>query len=521
MPFDAKKANRAVTFIESLPQVKGRWAGSRFRLMKWQRAFVRKLFGTVREDGFRQYRTAYLEIPRKNGKTTLAAAIALYLLFADGEAGAEIYGAAFDRDQASLVFDIAAEMVRRTPELARRAQIVEYKKRIVHPRSASFYRAIPRDAAGSHGFNASGIVFDELHTQPTADLHDVLTTSTGVREQPLLVEITTAGFNRTTICWREHDHARKVLEGIVEDPTFLPAIYSATEYGENEEDVDWQDEELWKKANPALGEFLSLDYMREKARKAETDPAFLNVFKRLHLNIWTQAETRYIPGDKWDACRGEISDEDLVGRPCWAGLDAASKTDLAAFLLVFDLGARVAIRPHFWIPRDTIIQRSRDDGVPYATWHDRGLVTATAGNWIDYDTIERDILAAHDKYQIRELGYDPWDVTQMVQHLEGEGITIVPVRQGFQSLNPPTKELLRLILSREFLHDGNPIMRWNMDNLMVETDAAGNTKPSKKASTEKIDGMVALIIAISRMMGQEPEEESAYNDPDHDLFVIE
>lgn len=502
--FDELRAEAAVRFFERLlVHTKGQHAGKPFRLERWQREdIIRPLFGTVNADGSRQYRRAYVEIPRKNGKSTLAAGIALYLLFADAEQGAEVYGAACDRDQASIVFNVAAEMVRRSTVLARMCKVVDSTKRIVV--GNSFYRAIPADAGGSHGFNASGIIFDELHAQPNRELWDVLNTSTGARRQPLLFQITTAGYDRNSICYEQHDYAEKVLAGVIDDPTFFAYIAKADDAD------DWTRPETWQKANPGLGVTVRADYLRDECRRAQETPAYENTFRRLHLNQWTRQETRWLPLERWDRCAGPLDVAGLRGRACYAGLDLASTTDIAALVLVFPRAADVAaedaagpltvfdVLPFFWIPEDAMRERSHRDRVPYDVWVRQGLIEATPGNVIDYRAImERfDVLA--QTYDIREVGFDRWGSTQLITEMMEAGLTVVPIGQGFASMSAPTKELLNLVLAGRVQHGGNPVLRWMADNMVVRTDPAGNLKPDKGKSSEKIDGMVALVMAIDR-----------------------
>jgi phage terminase large subunit-like protein len=487
-------------FSRLLVHTKGEWAGRPFVLAPWQEhELIRPLFGTLNADGTRRYRTAYVEMPRKQGKTELAAGIALYLLFADGEPGAEIYGAAGDRDQASLVYGVAAQMVKRRAELARRCQVLDATKRLLLP-DGGFYRAIPADAAGSHGFNAHGVIVDELHVQPNRDLWDVLTTSTGARRQPLTFAITTAGFDRHSICWELHEHARQVLDGTVDDPSFFAYIRAAPE------DADWTDEAVWRAANPALGDFRSLDEMRALAERARQVPALENAFRRLYLCQWTASETRWLALDRWDACAGAVDRAALRGRDCYAGLDLASTTDLAALVLVFPDGAEPEgydVLPFFWVPAATVAERTRRDRVPYDLWVRQGLVQATPGNVIDYGAIRQTLRDVGAEFRIRELGFDRWGATQLAQELGDDGLPVVAMGQGFATLSPPTKELLNLVLAGRLRHGGHPVLRWNADNLVVRTDPAGNLKPDKQKSTEKIDGMLGLVMALDRAIRRE------------------
>lgn len=527
--FSPKAADRAVNFFERiLVHIDGQWAGQPFLLMSWQRdRVIRPLFGTLNPDGTRQYRTCYVEIPRKNGKSELGAGIALYLLVADGEPGAQVYGAAGDRDQASIVYRVASEMTKRSAYLNTKLKVIDSTKRVVFQDTASFYRAIPADAAGSHGFNAHGIIVDEVHVQPNRDLIDVLTTSTGARRQPLTFYITTAGYDRHSICWELHDYALKVQSGVIVDPTFLPVIFAA------DEGDDWRDPHVWAKANPSLGVTISGDFLTGEAQKAQDIVAYENTFKRLYLNLWTTQDTRWLALDKWDACADPIDPESLKGRTCYAGLDLASTTDIAALVLVFPLDEEApsseygnaidnedveedqqldvgepekpttdttiyAALPFFWIPGDNIAARVRRDRVPYDVWVREGLIIATEGNVIHYAAIRAKIDELAQIYDIREVGFDRWGATQMTQELQDAGMEVVPIGQGFASMSAPTKELLNVVLSRRLRHGGNPVLRWMADNLRVSQDPAGNLKPDKAKSTERIDGMVALTMGLDR-----------------------
>jgi phage terminase large subunit-like protein len=495
MPFDADKAERAVRFINLLPHVKGKWAGHPFELRPWQEKIVRDLFGTVNRDGTRQYRTAYIEVPRKNGKTSLAAALALYLLVADGEEGAEIYSAACDREQASLAFNVAAAMVRRQPTLRKMLRVIDSQKRIVHPKTNSFYRAIPADAASAHGYNAHAVIADELHAWPNREFWDVLTTSTGARTQPLVIAITTAGYDRNSICWEIHDYAKKVLDGVIEDPTFYACIYAA------DPEDDWEDEKVWKKANPALGDFRSLEEMRMLFKRAKEQPSLQNTFRRLYLNQWTSQETRWLDMDKWDASAGLVVPEKLRCRECYGGIDLSATTDLTAVVLVFPMeNGTVEVLPYFFIPADTAREKEKRDRVPYATWAKQGFIYLTPGNVVDYSFVEQKIRQLGKEYRVIEWAYDRWNATQLVQRLAEDGAKVVPVGMGYSSLSAPTKYLEALVLDRKLIHGGHPVLRWCADNVMVEQDPAGNIKPSKAKSTQRIDGIVALVLALSRLM---------------------
>lgn len=491
--FDAKQGALAVAFFEKLlAHTTGEWAGKPFALQEWQRDdVVRPLFGWKRDDGSRKYRRAYIEIPRKNGKSTLSAGLALYMLFADNEPGAEVYSAAADREQASIVFDTAKRMIEASPVLSKRCQV--FKRHIVVPSTNSIYRVLSADAYTKHGLNAHAIIVDELHAQPNRELWDVLTTSTGARRQPLVVAITTAGYDRNSICWEQHEYARQVTAGLITDPSFFAYIAAA------EGADDWTDPVVWAKANPGLGTSVKLEYLAAECERAKSVPAYQNTFRRLHLNQWTAQESRYVDMAAWDACDAPLPD--LSGRRCYLGLDLATTTDVAAGVMVFPPvtdDEPYYVLPRFWIPADAMAERERRDRVPYSTWVRAGYVTETEGNVIDYGAVQRDIMAWGEQYRISEVAYDPWNATQFAQQLESAGVVCVQFRQGFASMSGPTVELVRLIMGRDIAHGGHPVLRWMADNMAVRQDPAGNVKPDKAKSTQRIDGMVALIMALGR-----------------------
>ena len=487
----------AIDFIENLDHTKGKWSGNKFKLECWQNKIIKEVFGTVK-NGKRKYRTAYIEIPRKNGKTTLAAAMALYMLFVESQNDneAEIYAAAADREQASLVFNQAASMVRNHPVLSKKCKIIDSQKRIVNYKTGSFYRAIPAEAAGAHGYNASCIIVDELHTQPNRDLVDTLITSQGAREEPLTVFLTTAGYDQNSICYEYHEYARQVNEGVIDDPTFYGVIFSA------DETDDWESEKTWKKANPNYGVSINADFLAQEARRAKQVPAYQNTFKRLYLNIWTAQEERWLDLEAWDATGGEISIDNLAGRRCYAGLDLSSNTDITALVLVFpDDEDGYDILPFFWIPENNLMDRINRDRVPYDVWLRDGLIYATEGNVIHYGAIREKVNKLGEIYNIQEIAFDRWGATKLVQDLEDDGFEIVSFGQGYASMNAPTNELLKLVLENKLNHGGHPVLRWMADCMTVKQDPAGNIKPVKpdrRATGKRIDGIVAMIMGIDR-----------------------
>ncbi len=494
--YDKRKADYAVSFIECLKHTKGTWAGKPFELIDWQERIIRDLFGIVKENGYRQFNTAYIEIPKKMGKSELAAAVALLLCCADGEQRAEVYGCAADRQQATIVFDVAADMVRMSPALKKRVKILGSQKRIIFHPTNSFYQVLSAEAYSKHGFNVHGVVFDELHTQPNRKLFDVMTKGSGdARMQPLYFLITTAGTDTHSICYETHEKAKDILEGRKIDKTFYPVIYGA------DENEDWTDPEVWKKANPSLGITVGIDKVKAACESARQNPAEENAFRQLRLNQWVKQAVRWMPMETWDKCAFPVDEKALEGRVCYGGLDLSSTTDITAFVLVFppeEPDGRYTILPYFWVPEDTLELRVMRDHVPYDVWEKEGYLNTTEGNVIHYGFIESFIEELGEKYNIREIAFDRWGAVQMVQNLEGMGFTVVPFGQGFKDMSPPTKELMKLTLEERLAHAGHPVLRWMMDNIYIRRDPAGNIKADKAKSTEKIDGAIATIMALDR-----------------------
>lgn len=511
MAFDERKAQRVTRFIEALKHTKGEFHGKPFELLPWQEKVIRDVFGTVRDDDptMRQYNTAYIEIPKKNGKSELGAALALNMLINDDEWKAEVYSCASDRQQAAIVFDVAVDMVRQSPALMKRIKIIPSTKRMVYQPTGSIYQVLSSEVATKHGLNVSACIFDELHTQPTRALYDVMTQGSGdARKQPLWFFLTTAGTDRNSICWEVHQKAVDIIEGRKVDPRFYPVIFGLPD------EADWTSEENWYKANPSLGETISIDKVRDAYRKALETPADENMFRQLRLNQWVKQSVRWMPMDKWDECGRTVDPYWLEGRPCYAGLDLSSTSDLTALVLVFPPTSEEDpywVLPFFWLPEDTLSLRVRRDHVPYDQWARMGFIKTTEGNVVHYGFIEQFICQLGERYNIREIAHDRWNATMMVQTLEDDGFTMVPFGQGFKDMSPPTKELMRIVLEHKLAHGGHPVLRWNMDNAYVRTDPAGNLKLDKEKSTEKVDGAVALVMALDRAMKNLNTGDSVYN----------
>lgn len=504
--YDKEDADRVVNFFTKfLKHSKGQWAGKAFVPLEWQEwDLLRPLYGWKRADGTRRFRRAYVQIPKKNGKSTICAGLALYMMIGDREAGAEVYGAAMDKEQAGIIYKEAESMVKQSPALKFRLRLTPSKRSIRDMKSGSFYRALSADVPTKEGLNIHCLIFDELHAQKTRVMWDTLKYGGASRRQPLFISISTAGSNRLGICYEQYTYAKKVLKGTARDTSFFAAVWEA------QAEDDWTKEEIWRKANPGYGINLSADSFSEDFREAEETISSQNSFKRYRLNMWTQQEERWLDMSQWRLCEKAApplpADKKIM---FFGGLDLASTQDIAAYVQLF-YGQGFFIKPHFYIPKERLVKRVKRDKVPYDLWEQTGYLTATRGKTIDEEQIIEDVLKSCDLHKCREIAYDPWNAPHIVTRLSDEGVTMVPVRQGFGSMNYPSKELEKLVVSGKLNHGGNPIMEWMAGNVATETDAHDNIKPSKLRSGEKIDGIVATIMALSRYLVHTQPKRSKY-----------
>lgn len=506
--FDEKAARQAVWFIENnIRQWKDPHAGKPLRLSWWQRYWVvEPLMGLkLEEDGPRLFREAYLQLPRKNGKTTLSAGLLLLLLFTDGE-GQEIYTAATKRDQARIAFTDCEKFVRKSPPLLRRSRI--YKQSIEVPKTSSRLMPLSSDHNSMDGLNVSAALIDELHAHPTGHVHDVIVTGTGAREQPLVINITTAGEGVEGVCKDMYDYGEQVLEGTLDDDSFFCLISEA------DKDLDWTDPRAFRQANLNLGISVKEEYLERELKKALATPSYRRTYRRYTLNRWVEggADGWFSDGSLWANCRREFCAADLRGRKCYGGLDLASTTDLAALALLFPWEEKKCVRilVYYWMPAENLIERVQSDQVPYDAWRDDGWVKATEGNVIDYEVIVEDIKELRKRYDIRQVAYDEWNAQGVYTALTKDGLEMVKFVQGLRSFHPPSMEWERLVTGGGLHHDGNPVTTWCMANVQVLRDQSEKIRPvkDKKSGRKRIDGVVAGIMGLDALMrgeGVEPE----------------
>lgn len=507
--FDRSAGERVVHFFENyLVHWKGEWAGQPFIPEDWQaEEILIPVFGWLREsDGTRRFRFAYIEVPKKNGKSPTAAGVGLYLLVGDQEPGGEVYASATKKDQAKIVFEYAEKMVRKSPAL--RAELKVMRNNIHCMQLGSKFEPLGADSDTLDGLSPNGNLVDELHAHKDRNVMDTLITAAASRRQPLHFMITTAGLYRPEgVGYQEHEYAVRVLEGAIEDDEYFAWISCA------DEEDDWKDPRVWEKANPNWGVSVKPDIVAGLAEKAQRQPSFTNAFKRYHLGLWTEQQDRWLSMEKWKECAGPVVLSELRGRECSGGLDLSSKIDISAFVLVFPPpeGERVwKVLPFFWVPRQRILDRAKKDRVPYERWVELGFMKATDGESVDYDVIRRDINDLRRKYSIQEIGIDPWNATQLTGQLLDDGFRAVEVPQNPGHMSEPSKEFESLVVSRRLHHGGNPVLTWMASNVAIKEDERENIMPNKKRSGDRIDGIVATILGISRAIGGSAPPTSKY-----------
>lgn len=498
--FDEQAAQDILDWFLFLRHSKGEWAGQQFYLEPWQQFHLSVIFGWKRiVDDKRRFRTVYIEMPRKNGKSTETAGIGLFLLVADQEPGAEIYTAATKRDQAKIIHAESTNMVKSSPALSARVHVVRDNLSVLS--TSSKYEPLGADADTCDGLNIHAAIIDELHAHKTRALWDVIETGTGSRSQPLIFTITTSGFNKLGICYEQREYVCKILQSIIQDDTYFGIIYTI------DEGDDWRMEYTWKKANPNYGISVKPDDIERLCKKAIEMPGAQNNFLCKRLNIWTNAETLWMNMEKWAECNGPVHLEGLRLVPCVGAIDLASTSDICALRFVWEVNGSHFTWGRYYLPEDAVRPRSEKSRVPYDRWADQGLLTLTPGNVTDYNFIERDVMDCMARFQIKGIGFDRWNSSQLVINLTDEGVPMIAFGQGYTSMSAPMKELERLVLSKQLSHAGDEILTWMASNTVCKEDEAGNIKPDRKRSFEKIDGIVTLImcIGILNVAPKEPE----------------
>lgn len=497
--FDKKAAMRAIRFIEKLKHTKGEWAGQRFRLEPWQQFVLWNIFGWKNADGTRRFRYAYIEIARKNGKTALSAGIGLYMLFADGESRPEVYSAATVKDQAKICFSDAVEIVKATDL---KNYLTPYRNSIVYELKGGTMKPLSSDYGTHDGLNPSCGIIDEFHAHKDSGMFNVIKSAFGARRQPLMFIITTAGFDKSGVCYAYRENVIKVLRGVNEDDSLFGIIYTLDDKSE------WDDPTMWIKANPNLGVSLSAGYLIDQVKDAKNRPEAVRNVMTKNVDLWVDAERTWILDDVWQKCIGMTAPADLKGCACWGGLDLSNVSDITAYVLLFHENDRFQLLPHFWIPEEKMLEKIRKENINYDKWVAEGYVTVTPGNVIDYDFVKADILRIVADYDLRTSAYDRWNSSQTIIDLQNEGMECNPFGQGYGSMSAPTKEFEKLVLTGKIEHFGNPVLRWMLASTLVKTDPAGNIKPDKEKSTQKIDGIVAAIMALGEWMTAQADDES-------------
>lgn len=521
--FSEIHAARACKFIELLPHVRGRWARDRqrIRLEPWQIFIVCNIFGFVyRETGLRRYRTAYIEVPRKNAKSTLSSGIGLYMLVADREAGAEIYSAATTRDQAKIVWQMSKRMVERSPGMQARFGVSSGSLSIYVDHTDSVFKPLSRDQGGNHdGLNVHLGIIDEVHAHKTRDLYDVLETATGARDQSLLLMITTSGSDRTGICYEQRTYLTEILNdvsrkhpeldihikgGHVADESYFGLIYTIDDADRDR----WDQPEVWRKANPNYGVSVAPDDLERKVLKAQRRPAAMNNFLTKHLDVWVGAHSAWLNMLLWARQADRSKEiEHFAGCRAWLAVDLASKKDIASVAIIIEHGHHWRLFVKNYCPEEMI---EDSDNAQYAVWAESGRLIATDGSATDYGQIEQDIDDLCRLLDVQELAYDPWQANYLVQRLQGRNLLCVELRQTVQNMSEPMKELEKLLITRELWHDGCPVLEWMASNVIAFTDAKDNIYPRKEHPDKKIDGIVAAIMALNRALADEQDTASIY-----------
>ena len=495
---DTKAGEKVINFIQKLKHTKGKWAGKFLLLEPWQKFIVFNLFAWRKADGTRRFRYAYVEVARKNGKTALAAGIALYMLFAEKEPRAEVYSVATVKDQAKLCFNDSVAIVKQT-SLSQRMRV--FRDSILYEQLGAYFKPLSSDDGIHDGYSPYCVIVDEYHAHKDNGMLDVMRSGMAARTQPLVFIITTAGFNKNYPCYAYRQNAKNVMNGIVEDDSLFAIIF------EMDAEDDWTNPQCWAKANPNLGISVDYEYLAGEVKDAQNRPEAVRGVKTKNLNMWVDAETTWILDEMWQKCSGSLTLADVEGCKCWGGLDLSNISDITAFVLLFEIDDKLALVPKFWIPEDKLQEKIAKENVGFAEWVQKGYVTVTPGNILDYDFVKADIMNLAEKYDVSSIAYDRWNSSQTIIQLQDEGLEMSPFGQGYGSMSAPSKEFEKMVLAGKIEHFGNPVLRWMLASTAIQTDPAGNIKPDKRKSSQKIDGIVASIMALGEMMTAKAKEE--------------
>ncbi|WP_448192716.1 terminase large subunit [Azospirillum sp. sgz301742] len=516
-----ERAARAERFIGNLKLTEGRFAGQPFAMPDFQRNVVRKLYGCVDHNGRRRIRTAAIWLPRGCGKTTWASALGLlHLMGPEREAAGQVAVAAADREQAGIAYRSALRTTRADQRLASEVRVQESTKQLVHPKTNSILKAYASESYTAHGAAISLLIADEIHAWQSnngRELYMTLTQSMGKRAEPLTLIISTAGCGQNSIAWELWDYSLKVARGEVEDDSFLPVIYAA------DKDDDWKDSAVWQRVNPSIGAgYRDLAEMEVMARRAAEVPAHAVAFKQYYLNIWQEgAAEPWLPMDVFDEGAVPVDEDALAGRPCYVGLDLSSTSDLTAAVAAFPDGeGGYDVLCRAFVPADNIRRRAEHAKVNYPAWVESGHLTATPGNTVDQGAVIAAICDWAERFDVREVALDRWQAASVEQALMAEGLPVVRFGQGFRDMSPAVRELERAILARQFRHGGDPVLRWCIGNVVLDTDPAGNSKITKARAPEKVDLAVAACMALGRALSNDAGPSIYETDrPDGFLFI--
>lgn len=504
--FDPWHANDVCDFAEKMPHVEGTWDTPTITLEPVQVFILAVAFGWRRKaDGLRRFTSVYIEMARKGAKSTLTAVVSLYCLTCENEVGPQILIGASTGDQAKKVFNPAKAMADKTAEFREAFGVETWARSITCTESGGYIQPVNAKSSTQDGHNPHVGILDELHAHKDRGLYDVIKSAFGSRKNPLLWVITTAGYNVDGVCYEQRKLVAKILEGTVEADHYFGIIFTL------DEGDDPLDASKWVKANPMLGVTPTLASMETYATEAAASPETMGEFKTKRLNVWTTAKGAWLNMELWKRCNGDVSPEDFIDAPCWAGLDLASTSDVSAFVLVWLIDGRLKVLPRLWLPEDVIDERTRKANVPYRTWHDQGLMLSTPGNVTDYEFIEHDITRLMDQYNVQQIGFDPWNATALVNRLMENGAPMVQVRQGAKTFNPPMKALERHLRAGTLDHGGHPVLSWMASNVVARRDPNDNMAPDRKNSQEKIDGIVAMLMGMGLQMLDQSSDENPYN----------